>query len=334
MMPEVRIIRDIAGLEKLIPEWWALWLKNSHSTVFQTPAWILPFWQAFAPGSLCSIAISIGEQLAGLAPLYLEKGALGTRLLPIGIGLSDYCDVLLDPDLAAATGAKMAEALAAIEEWEICEFAELHSAAFAMQIPVPQGSSAELRDGSIAPVLEIPPGANMLWDVIPAKKGQNVRRAFSAIHKRGEARFTTATAEDAQDSLSDLIRLHSARWLSRGEPGVFADLRVGQFQSLTLPQLLRQDLARIYRLTIGNRVVGVYYGYLDRGRAFAYSTGFDPALRECSPGTLVLAHAITEAMRSGVREFHFLRGDEAYKFVWGAAARQNRCRLFVRGNFA
>ena len=333
-MPEVKIIRDIAGLEKLVPEWWALWLKNPHSTVFQTPAWILPFWQAFAPGSLCSIAICIGEQLAGLAPLYLEQGALGTRLLPIGIGLSDYCDVLLDPELASATAAKMAEALAAIEEWEICEFAELHSAAFAMQIPVPQGSSAELRDGSIAPVLEIPPGANMLWDVIPGKKGQNVRRAFSAIDKRGEARFSAATAEDAQDWLSDLIRLHSARWFSRGEPGVFADPRVGQFHSLALPQLFSHDLARIYRLTIGNRVVGLYYGYLDRGRAFAYSTGFDPALPECSPGTLVLAHAITEAMRSGVREFHFLRGDEAYKFVWGAAARQNRYRLFLRGNSA
>jgi hypothetical protein len=39
-------------------------------------------------------------------------------------------------------------------------------------------------------------------------------------------------------------------------------------------------------------------------------------------------------MRSGVREFHFLRGDEAYKFVWGAAARQNRYRLFLRGNSA
>jgi CelD/BcsL family acetyltransferase involved in cellulose biosynthesis len=330
MKPDAQIIGDIPGLENLVPEWWVLWKKIPASTVFQTPAWILPFWRTFAPGKLCAIAIRIGERLAGLAPLYLETGNLGRRVLPIGIGLSDYCDVLLDPELASPAGAQMAEALAAIGDWEVCEFSELHANACALQLATPQGSSTEIRDGSIAPVLEIPPDANTVWDAIPRKKRHDLRHATAATGARGEARFSAATAENAQDWLSDLVRLHNARWISRGEPGVFADPRVVQFHSLALPHLFARDLARIYRLTIGATVSAVYYGFFDRGRCFGYSTGFNPAFPECSPGALVLAHAIEQGMRSGAREFHFLRGHEAYKFSWGAMARQSRSRLFVR----
>jgi len=328
--PEAEIIRDVAGLENLVPEWWGLWRKTPATTVFQTPAWILPFWQVFAPGKVCSIAIRVGQRLAGLAPLYLETGSFGKRLLPIGIGLSDYCDVLLDPEFAAAASAQMAETLGAINDWDVCEFAELHAAACALQLAAPLRSSTEIRDASIAPVLDIRPGANTLWDAIPGKKAQNLRRAYAAIDKRGEAQFSAATVGTAQDWFSDLIRLHSARWISRGEPGVFADPRVERFHALALPQLFAQDLARIYRLTLGNSAIAVYYGFFDRRRAFAYSTGFDPDFTECSPGALILAHGIEQALRSGAREFHFLRGDEAYKFGWGAEARQNRSRFFLR----
>jgi hypothetical protein len=49
------------------------------------------------PGRLCAVAVHDGEKLVALAPVYLEEGALGRRLLPIGIGVTDYLDVLVDP---------------------------------------------------------------------------------------------------------------------------------------------------------------------------------------------------------------------------------------------
>jgi len=331
MKCEINIIQHFAGLEDLVPEWWVLWRKISGSTVFQTPAWILPFWQIFAPGRLCSIAIRFNERLAGLAPLYLESSECGARLLPIGLGLSDHCDLLLDPELAEVAAARMAEALAAIDEWDICEFAELHPAACALQVPVPRESSNEFRDGSVAPVLEFRMGTNTLWDAIPGKKRQNIRHAQAEAAKRGTLLINAATAQNAREAFSDLIRLHNARWISRGEPGIFADPRVERFHSLALPQLFAQDLARIYRLTIYDSVTAVYYGFFDRGRAFAYSTGFDAAFAECSPGALVVAHAIEQAIHGGARQFHFLRGNERYKITWGAVPRKNQTRLFARG---
>jgi CelD/BcsL family acetyltransferase involved in cellulose biosynthesis len=49
-----------------------------------------------------------------------------------------------------------------------------------------------------------------------------------------------------------------------------------------------------------------------------YLSGFDPQWAAFSPGVLLIAHAIEEAIREGQQEFDFLRGNEPYKYLWGA----------------
>ena len=58
----------------------------------------------------------------------------------------------------------------------------------------------------------------------------------------------------------------------------------------------------------------------------------DPEFAALSPGTLVIGTAIESAIREGCGEFDFLRGDEEYKYFWGAAVRPNVLRkLFHTG---
>lgn len=52
---------------------------------------------------------------------------------------------------------------------------------------------------------------------------------------------------------------------------------------------------------------------------YTYLGGFNPALEALSPGTVIIAHAIDEAIGEGRCAFDFLRGREAYKYAWGAA---------------
>jgi CelD/BcsL family acetyltransferase involved in cellulose biosynthesis len=92
-----RIIRDSAELEALTPRWWDLWRRCLAATPFQSPAWLLPWWRTFAPGDLVAMAVERGEALVGLAPFYREDSTYGRRLLPLGISVSDYHDILLDP---------------------------------------------------------------------------------------------------------------------------------------------------------------------------------------------------------------------------------------------
>ena len=58
-------------------------------------------------------------------------------------------------------------------------------------------------------------------------------------------------------------------------------------------------------------------------RMFFYLTGFDMAQRFVSPGTLLLGAMLEQAIGEGRTEAHFLRGQESYKYAWGAMDRRN-----------
>ncbi|RVA71657.1 glycosyl transferase, partial [Mesorhizobium sp. M7A.F.Ca.US.006.04.2.1] len=50
------IIGDPAQFDALTPHWWKLWQQSPSATPFQSPAWLVPWWHAFAPGELATVA--------------------------------------------------------------------------------------------------------------------------------------------------------------------------------------------------------------------------------------------------------------------------------------
>jgi CelD/BcsL family acetyltransferase involved in cellulose biosynthesis len=55
----------------------------------------------------------------------------------------------------------------------------------------------------------------------------------------------------------------------------------------------------------------------------------DPDARELSPGVLMVAKYVERAIESGKRRIDFLRGNESYKYEWGAIDEPIQ-RLLVR----
>lgn len=317
-------IRDPAALAALAPEWWALWRRAPEATPFQSPAWLMAWWDAFAPGELSVVAVRTSGRLVGLAPLYLESGPLGRRLLPIGISLSDCLDVLLDPECRDAAAAAIATHLAADPGWAEWELTELDPAAAAWRLPAPEGCRETSGAATPRAVLALPPR-------IPKRRLRKNRMARNRAMRRGEVEFLRAEGDMLAPLLAELTRLHALRWNGRGTPGgVLADPRVGGFLAAAVPSLKAAGLLRLFALRIGGRIAGAYLGVQHRERAYAYLGGFDPDFAFESPGTLLIGHAIAEAMGEGAVEMDFLRGDEAYKFDWGCVRRDNGRRVFRR----
>jgi CelD/BcsL family acetyltransferase involved in cellulose biosynthesis len=324
-------VRDMAALTALEPDWWDLWARSATATPFQSPAWLLAWWRAFAPGELAVIAVRGAGRLVGLAPLYCEAGVRGRRLLPIGISLSDYLDVLVDPEGSPAVREVLAAAIGRSRmSWQTWELTDLPSDAEALQLPCPPSCRDQTEAAESCPVLALPSEPTAWREAVPSRKLRDLRLACHRANRRGGFSWATADAGSAQEMLTRLIAFHGARWRSRDEPGVLADPRVRGFHAAALPRLLRAGIARLYTLFIGGEAVGVYYGFLHRKRAYAYLTGFDPAFGHESPGTILLGHAIEQAAREGACEFHMLRGRERYKYQWGARDRLNQRRIFER----
>jgi CelD/BcsL family acetyltransferase involved in cellulose biosynthesis len=325
-----KIHGDEESLLALAPAWRALWRRSRAATPFQAPGWLIAWWLSFAPGRLLAVSAWRDGRLVGLAPLYLESGAWGDRLLPIGMSVSDYLDLLLDPVEAEAAGAALLGRLVdADRSWRSCELEELPPWADGLRLPVPRGCRDSGARQSVCPVLVLPGAVEGLKARFSRSKRDKLRLARSRAARHGGATVESLAADPA-GFLPLLLDLHAARWRSRGEPGALASDAVRAFHAKALDGLAVEGLLRLYVLRVGGSVAAAYYGFLHRDRAYAYLTGFDPAFEPVSPGSLLLLHAIREAVREGAAEFHFLRGREPYKYSWGAEDRWNHRRSFAR----
>jgi len=327
-MPTTTSIDTIEALEALAPQWWSLWEATAQATPFQTPAWLIPWWRAFAPGRLASIAVHRDGQLAGLAPFYIENGPLGRRLLPIGIGISDYLDVLVRPgdqDAAAA----LANGLAAQAGWDSIELEQLHPEAAALALPCPGGCVEHIDPQEACPGLDI--GAEVDESGLPfelsGKRRQSYRRKRRAAESYPSVEIAAAPPSDF---IEELATLHQARWRQKGEDGVMADPRVIAFQHEAAPALSRHGLAQLTTLRLGGRLAGALYWFTWRDRAATYLSGFDPAFEEESPLTILYGEVFRHSAAAGICNVSFLRGREPYKYLWSATDCWNQHRSFRR----
>ncbi|MFL5238420.1 MAG: GNAT family N-acetyltransferase [Rhizomicrobium sp.] len=324
----VEIIRNAEQLAALVPQWRGLWQRSEIATPFQSPDWLLPWWNVFAPGYLRCVAVRTGNRLVALAPLYHETGIYGSRLLPLGVSLSDYFDILIDPAHPDSVN-ELAGAVAEMDDIDAIEWGEVQTCAQVLRVSPPQGWEVRRTTASPCPVVALPDTPQEVRSIVSASRWRHLRTAGNRAARSGETIIIQGDADNAGVLLNELMRLHTASGLKRGG-NVFSDPRVAEFHVAALPRLLTEGLVRLYALSIGGEVAGVYYGFHHRERAYAYQCGYDPSFAFQSPGMLLIAHAMEQAIHEHAQEFDFLRGGESYKYQWGATDRMNVCYRLLR----
>jgi CelD/BcsL family acetyltransferase involved in cellulose biosynthesis len=86
---------------------------------------------------------------------------------------------------------------------------------------------------------------------------------------------------------------------------------------------------RLTFLSVGGRRIGAGIHFETDDGYLYYNAGLDPDARDLSPGVLIVYAYIRRAMAAGKRRLDFLRGDERYKYEWGAEDEPIQ-RLLVR----
>ncbi|MEJ1936708.1 GNAT family N-acetyltransferase, partial [Nostoc sp. NIES-2111] len=311
----VERVSDDASARALGPEWREVFGRLPGATPFQSPDWLLPWWDSFRPGLLALLAVRLEGRLAGVAPFYGESGTDGVRLLPLGISLSDYWDILVEPEASAPVLAALASSIPRLcPEAGRVDLGDLPPSAHALEIPAPHGWRREENAHEACPVLDLRDG----FSSVPSLRRRKLRMARHRAERAGGMSLSEPAPDDALAFIDRLVALHGSRWETKGDGGVLADPRVVAFHRAALPRLLERGLADCRLLHIGGQLAGAYFGLRRGAEAFAYLSGFDPAFHREAPGTLLVGDAIERACERGARRFHFLRGREAYKYDWGA----------------
>lgn len=312
----------------LVPDWLALW-RRCGATPFQSPHWLLTWCRHFADGPIYFLTARESDILVGLMPLYLRREKDVVKLLPLGIGLSDYIDALVLPDRNDIADALLG-AIVELPDWQECHLPDLPPDAALLSAASPARCREERATTVPCPVLTLPKAPDGLNGVVPHKTLRDLRQAQRRAGASAAVAIGHADRDMLNAALADLFHLHQKRWQSRGESGVCADPEVQRFHREAAWAMHDAGLLHLFRLYIGDVVAAVYYGFADDRRGYAYLGGFDPDLPRFSPGAQSIAHAIDAAIADGVAEFHFLRGGEAYKYAWGATDRWNTARTFRR----
>ena len=317
------VIDTEAALQALQPEWDALWQRAGRPP-FQSTAWLLPWWSAFGTGQPRVAVLRAGGVLRGLLPMYLLDEGAERKLLPIGVGLTDYCDALIDPDAppgAATALVHTALARAAGDGVTSCTLPDLPPGAALLNAAVPPGWQERALPQTLCPVLTIP-------GPVPAGQWRNLRQSRHRADRRGG--WSAEVADDPAGAWQELVGMHRARWTALGQPGgVLKDPAVLAFHEAAIPRLASAGLLRMQVLRIGGRVAAIYHTLASPGRLHFYLSGFDAAEAAASPGTLLLGALIEQAPAAGITELHFLRGQEPYKYAWGASDKPNCSRLIL-----
>jgi CelD/BcsL family acetyltransferase involved in cellulose biosynthesis len=71
-------------------------------------------------------------------------------------------------------------------------------------------------------------------------------------------------------------------------------------------------------LRVGDDPASAYLSFIYNGRLYLYNSGYNPRFAKYSAGVALLTYRIHKAILQGVRTFDFLRGDEDYKYDFGA----------------
>jgi len=315
------LISDPQELERLCPEWLELWRHSPDATPFQSPMWLLPWWRAFGSDELATmVARDAGGTLTGVLPLYIARDGDESLGMFLGTGNSDYLDAVGAFDLAALAGL----------DCQLWDLQQLRPASPLLTAPLPCGFADQVLEHDRCPILPIAGAGEELQNLISTHFRKKIRYYRRALARIAPVTTSSASPETLDEFLDALYALHAARWMRRGMPGVLDDDVVQRFHREAARGLLATGALRMYATRLGERIVAVFYGFAHGGTVYYYLSGYDPELERQSIGTLLVAHAIEEAVRDGATTFDFLRGAEEYKYAWGATDRVNSRRHIFR----
>jgi CelD/BcsL family acetyltransferase involved in cellulose biosynthesis len=128
----------------------------------------------------------------------------------------------------------------------------------------------------------------------------------------------TRTREEFERDFPSFLSLHRK---SSPDKAVFMDDRMEGFFREMAEGFLSADRLRLAFLSGNSGDLASAFQIVWNGALLLYNSGYDPVHREASPGMVLLARCIEDGIRSGIREYDFLRGRERYKYDLGGRNR-------------
>jgi CelD/BcsL family acetyltransferase involved in cellulose biosynthesis len=316
---QVEIVDSLPRLEALRGEWSRFLATLPAMTPFQSPDWLLAWWRHFGSGDLHVVVCRDCGDLAAIVPCFRHEWNGRSQLTLLGSGISDYLEPAIAPHRREQVLDELHAHLLADRDWEICEWQDLGAES-------PLAALTPLQAETPCSEIKLDGTFEEYW----ARRGKDLRRNLRRYGERADnIGSTRLRVTDAPDLLEDLIRLHGIRWHKQGEVGMIVANHSAEFLRDVTREFARRDIFRFFSLRFAGEIVAVSVGFFDRNTLYSYLSAFDPQYETLGFGRRLLHESLRYAYEEGYRAWNFGRGEEAYKFSFGAD-RIPKGRLILR----
>ena len=312
------------SFEKLKTEWNDLLHQSASDNVFLSWEWQSTWWQHFGNDRLCLITFrDENGKLVGLAPLYWENVSDGTRSLSqIGCEVSDYLDIIAAQGREVDVYAALLDALQSRElaEWSVVNLCNLPAASptntLLKTMAEDRGYKTDWRKQVVSPVLELPATWDEYLETLDKKQRHELRRKIRRIEP-AITRWYSIDSVDALDlAIADFIELHKK---SRPDKIEFMNAAMQKFFRDIAGRLLETKCLQLSFLEIDGVRAAAIMNFIYKDQVLVYNSGYDPEkFGQFSPGVILFVRTIQDAIEAKRRVLDFLRGDEEYKYRFGA----------------
>lgn len=330
----LQVLHTIEEIIALEPEWDDLLnCCNASHVPFLRHDYLTTWWQTLGGGEwpegqlFTVIARDEEGQLAGIAPLFftLNREQRPSLMLIGSIEISDYLDFIVRANslpefvhqLFALLQSEQAPA------WEVLDFYNLPDYTPTLEALRHAANkynlSYELQALQKSPYVPLPGDWETYLAGIDKKQRHEIRRKL----RRAEDNVPAVRWYIAQDQST----------LDQEIEDFFSLMAQDPDKESFLTPAMRIQMRNIIRtafqggwlqlafLEVGGEKAASYLNFDYHGHIWVYNSGLNFAYRELSPGWVLLAYLLQWANENQRAAFDFMRGDEQYKYRFGAIDR-------------
>jgi CelD/BcsL family acetyltransferase involved in cellulose biosynthesis len=285
-----------------------------------------------ADAELAILTAHDADRLVGIAPFFIAQHEGQKRLLLLGcIEISDYLDLIVsaedEPQFLTVVLEYVAEhfipqGIRTLDLYNLLEdsptLAALTEAGKAAGFTVTQTRLQQ------APYIPLPGDWENYLESLDKKQRHEIRRKM----RRAAEADPPATMYFANDP--ELLDVDAECFMTL----MATDPEKEAFLNSAMRVQFKQSIKRAFEcgclqlafLRIGSENAAAYLSFDYLNRIWVYNSGLDRRFMEYSPGWVLLGHLLQWANENKRSEFDFLRGNEDYKYKFGAVDRYV-CRL-------
>lgn len=332
---QLDIIRTLPAFEALSEEWNTLLLHSASNVPFLRHEYLIPWWQTLGGGEWQQGELHIvtgrtpDGQLAGLAPLFFAPNRQNEpALLLLGsVEISDYLDLITPAGQQADFITSLMEHLASPQApaWKVLDWYNLLESSATLpeleRTAAQHGWAFNQEPLQHCPYIHLPGDFDQyLSEQVDKKQRHEIRRKMRrAAENIQPVRWyiveNEATLDDEIQAFLDLMA-HDP------EKSAFLTEAMRLQMRLSIRAAFHAGWLQLAFLEVNGEKAAGYLNFDYDGHLWVYNSGLDFRFRELSPGWVLLGHLLEWANQNQRQYFDFLRGNEEYKYRFGAVDRR------------